>query len=126
MDNNNIINRYSDEELEEFKEMILDKLSKAEQELKFVQSQMTDMHEKGDSMNAGSWEHGSQNAELEKMTRIAARQQQFVKYLRNALIRIENKTYGICMATGKLIDKERLRLVPHATKSIEVKILRDK
>ncbi|MCO5247923.1 MAG: TraR/DksA C4-type zinc finger protein [Chitinophagales bacterium] len=111
--------RYSDAELEEFKELILDKLSKANDELEYYQEQIK---------NAGQGEHnfnnledGSITLERENMNQIASRLIKHIQHLEKALVRIENKTYGICRETGKLISKERLRAVPHATLSIEAK-----
>ena len=116
--------RYSDEELEEFKEIILKKLELAKND---YQQMMDTLSNKGgndvdDTMPTYKvLEEGSLNQTKEELTTMAARQQKFIQSLQAALVRIENKTYGICHATGKLIPKERLRAVPHATLSIEAK-----
>ena len=116
--------RYSDEELEEFKEIILKKLELAKND---YQQMMDTLSNKGgndvdDTMPTYKVrEEGSLNQTKEELTTMAARQQKFIQSLQAALVRIENKTYGICRATGKLIPKERLRAVPHATLSIEAK-----
>ena len=116
--------RYSDEELEEFKEIILMKLELAKND---YQQMMDTLSNKGvndvdDTMPTYKvLEEGSLNQTKEELTTMAARQQKFIQSLQAALVRIENKTYGICRATGKLIPKERLRAVPHATLSIEAK-----
>ncbi|MDD7080342.1 MAG: TraR/DksA C4-type zinc finger protein [Prevotella sp.] len=116
--------RYSDEELEEFKEIILKKLELAKND---YQQMMDTLSNKGgndvdDTMPTYKvLEEGSLNQTKEELTTMAARQQKFIQSLQAALVRIENKTYGICRATGKLIPKERLRAVPHATLSIEAK-----
>ncbi len=117
--------RYSDEELEEFKEIILKKLEKARADLKLLTEALTADGENGTNDTSPTFkvlEEGYQVLSKEENGRLAARQQKFIQNLENALIRIENKTYGICRATGKLIAKERLRIVPHATLSIEAKL----
>ncbi len=117
--------RYSDEELQEFKEIILKKLEKARNDLKMLTEAYTNMNEHGDSDTAPTFkvlEEGYHVLSKEENSRLAVRQQKFIKSLENALIRIENKTYGICRVTGKLIPKERLRVVPHATLSIDAKL----
>ncbi len=114
--------RYSDEELRQFKELIDDKLVKALQEIAFTREQMTEMNENSVNQQSGDWTDESTNhTEMEMLNNLLARQQQFIRNLENALLRIQNKTYGICTITGQLIDKNRLRLVPHATKSVEAK-----
>lgn len=116
--------RYTDEELNEFKEIILKKLELAKND---YQQMMDTLSNKGgndvdDTMPTYKvLEEGSLNQTKEELTTMAARQQKFIQSLQAALVRIENKTYGICRATGKLIPKERLRAVPHATLSIEAK-----
>ena len=118
-------NRYSDEELEEFRKIILDKLGKAHDDLKLLTESYTtgNDHDTNDtSPTFKVLEEGYQVFSKEENSKFAARQSKFIKALENALIRIENKTYGICRETGKLISKERLRAVPHATLSIEAKI----
>lgn len=116
--------RYSDEELEEFKQIILDKLDKARRDLKMLTDAYTNNNENGTNDTSPTFkvlEEGYQVLSKEENSKLALRQQKFIRSLENALIRIENKTYGICRVTGKLISKERLRLVPHATLSIEAK-----
>lgn len=115
--------RYSDEELQEFKTIILEKLDTARVELRNLQEQlMNSGNGTEDTSNTYvTLEEGSATLEKEQLSAMAARQRKFIDHLENALIRIENKTYGICRSTGKLIAKERLRLVPHATLSIEAK-----
>lgn len=112
--------RYSDSELEEFKELIDQKLEIARQQLDFYQQQLNDMADNPDAKVRGL-DDGTGTAENERLTNMATRQEKHIKHLENALIRIENKVYGICRETGKLISKERLRAVPHATLSIEAK-----
>ena len=111
--------RYSTEELKEFETILLDNLAKAEEELKkykdFISSNQ-------DSTQARfSEEDSSESEERETLIQLAARQSKHIGYLKNALIRIKNGTYGVCTQTGKLISKERLRLVPHTSLSIEAK-----
>lgn len=118
-------NRYSDEELEEFREIILKKLEKAKRDLKMLTDAYTFNNEHDTNDTSPTFkvlEEGYQVLSKEENSRLAARQDKFIKSLEAALIRIENKTYGICRATGKLIAKERLRSVPHATLSIEAKL----
>jgi RNA polymerase-binding protein DksA len=119
-----VINRYSDAELEEFKKIILDKLVKAQEELEFLQESILNPNANGtdDTIQANKLlDDNSSSAEKENLSRLADRQRKFISALEMALIRIENKTYGICRETGKLIAKERLKAVPHATLSIEAK-----
>ncbi|MCH8555091.1 MAG: TraR/DksA family transcriptional regulator [Schleiferiaceae bacterium] len=116
--------RYSDEELMEFREIILKKIEKAEQDLALLKEAFANDKNNGTDDTAPtfkSFEEGSETMSKEANSQLAARQEKFIRDLRNALIRIENKTYGICRVTKKLIAKERLRLVPHATLSIEAK-----
>lgn len=114
--------RYSDQDLLEFKELIDKKLAKAQEELDFTQKQIDELNENGFNQQGGDWyDDSTAHTDLELLQRMAARQQRHIQDLKNALLRIENKTYGICTITGKLISKERLRLVPHATKSIDGK-----
>jgi RNA polymerase-binding transcription factor DksA len=112
--------RYSDEELEEFRQLIQGKLDKAKQQLAFYQEQLSDMAESADAKIKGL-DDGIGTAESERLSNMAARQGKHIQHLENALLRIENKVYGICRVTNKLISKERLRAVPHATLSIEAK-----
>src|SRR5690606_39893210 len=116
--------RYSDDELAEFKELILGRLEAARKELGYLQGLITRKDEAGteDTENRFmNMEDGSGAMEREQLAQLASRQIQFINHLEKALIRIENKTYGICRVTGKLIEKARLRAVPHATLSIEAK-----
>ena len=112
--------RYSDEELEEFKVLITNKLEKAEEELQFYRSQLSDRADNQDSKVKGL-DDGIGTSETERLNTLAARQEKYLRHLQNALIRIDNKVYGICRESGKLISKERLKAVPHATLSINVK-----
>jgi DnaK suppressor protein len=117
-------NRYSDEELEEFKQIILKKLVKAHNDLKLLTESYTNGNEHDTNDTSPTFkvlEEGYQVFSKEENSKFAARQEKFIKSLENALIRIENKTYGICRVTGKLIPADRLRSVPHATLSIEAK-----
>lgn len=116
--------RYSDQELEEFKQIILDKLAKAKADLESLREAYTNNGENDINDTSPTFkvlEEGYQVLSKEENGRLAARQQKFIASLEAALVRIENKTYGICRETGKLIDKERLRVVPHATLSIDAK-----
>lgn len=118
-------NRYSDEELEEFKGIILKKLEKARKDLQLLTEAYTNSNENDTNDTSPTFkvlEEGYNVLSKEENSRLAARQQKFINSLENALIRIENKTYGICRVTGKLISKERLRSVPHATLSIDAKL----
>lgn len=119
--------RYSDAELAEFKDLILRKLETAKKELAYLQGLITRKDE-GD-MEDGRYmtmEDGSMSMEREQLSQMASRQITFIDHLEKAMMRIENKTYGICRVTGKLIDKARLRAVPHATLSIEAKQMMNK
>ncbi|MCC6816689.1 MAG: TraR/DksA family transcriptional regulator [Saprospiraceae bacterium] len=114
--------RYSDEELEEFKTLILEKLEFAKTELQGIEQQMMELRENMSDEQGGDWfDDSSIHTEIEFMTKLAERQRQFVQNLELALVRIKNKSYGICSVTGELIDKQRLLLVPHATKSVQAK-----
>lgn len=113
--------RYSDAELEEFKEILQNKLSETKSELLIVQNQLSQGGQSQQRTHS-MMEDSQMNAELEQLTQIARRYAVFIDNLEKALIRVENKTYGVCRATGKLIDKERLRVVPHATLSLEAKM----
>jgi len=119
-------NRYSDEELKEFKEIILQKLEKAQRDYDIFKSSIT--HGDGNDIEDTSptfkiLEEGAATLSKEEAGKLAQRQLKFIQHLQAALVRIENKTYGICRETGKLISKERLRAVPHATLSIDAKNL---
>ncbi len=119
--------RYSDEELNEFREIINKKLEEAREGLKLLTEAYTTQNANDTNDTSPSFkilEEGSQVLSKEENSQLAARQQKFIRDLENALIRIENKTYGVCRVTGKLISKERLRSVPHATLSIEAKMNR--
>ncbi len=116
--------RYSDEELNEFKQIILDKLDKAKKDYEILKSVVT----QGDSNDIQDTsptfkvlEEGASTLSKEEAGNLAQRQQKFIQHLQAALVRIEHKTYGICRETGKLIAKDRLRAVPHATLSMEAK-----
>lgn len=116
--------RYSDEELNEFREIILDKLNKAKQEYEGLRAAITNADGNDVTDTSPTFkvlEEGASTLSKEEAGRLAQRQMKFIQNLQSALIRIENKTYGICRETGKLIPKERLRAVPHATLSIEAK-----
>jgi DnaK suppressor protein len=121
--------RFSDEELKEFREIIMKKLEEARDGLKLLTEAYTTQNENDTNDTSPSFkilEEGSQVLSKEENGQLAARQQKFIRDLENALIRIENKTYGVCRVTGKLISKERLRSVPHATLSIEAKLNQNK
>lgn len=116
--------RYSDEELEEFKQIILSKLELAKRDYQQMMDTLSNKNgnDVDDTMPTYKiLEEGSMTQTKEELTTMAARQQKFIQALQAALVRIENKTYGICRVTGKLIPKERLRAVPHATLSIDAK-----
>lgn len=117
--------RYSDEELAEFKAIIMEKLSKAREDLKLLIEAYTNNSEHDTNDTSPTFkvlEEGQQVLSKEENSNLAQRQERFITNLENALVRIENKTYGICRVTGKLISKERLRAVPHATLSMEAKL----
>ena len=117
-------NRYSDKDLEEFKGLIEEKIEKAKEDLTLLKSSYMNNGNNGTedtSPTFKAFEEGSQTMSKEANTQLALRQEKFIRDLKNALIRIENKTYGVCRVTGKLIQKQRLILVPHATLSIEAK-----
>lgn len=117
--------RYSDEELEEFRNIIAGKLEKARDDLKMLTDAYSHANEHDTADTSPTFkvlEEGYQVLSKEENSRLASRQQKFINSLENALIRIENKSYGICRVTGELIPKERLRSVPHATLSIDAKL----
>ena len=117
-------NNYSDQALQEFKTIIEEKIAKAQKDLELIRSAyMNDGNNGTDdtSPTFKAFEEGSETMSKEANTQLAIRQEKFIRDLKNALIRIENKTYGVCRVTGKLISAERLKLVPHATLSIEAK-----
>jgi RNA polymerase-binding transcription factor DksA len=116
--------RYSDKDLAEFKELIKEKIQKAQNDLELIRSAYMNDHNNGTedtSPTFKAFDEGSEVMSKESNSQLAIRQEKFIRDLKNALIRIENKTYGVCRVTGKLINKERLKLVPHATLSIEAK-----
>lgn len=117
-------NRYSDEELEEFKAIIMGKLDKAQKDYDTLKSALS--HSDGnDTLDTSPTfkvlEEGAMVLSREETGKLAQRQQKFIQHLKGALVRIQNKTYGVCRESGKLISKERLRAVPHATLSIDAK-----
>jgi RNA polymerase-binding transcription factor DksA len=117
-------NRYSDAELEEFRKIIQEKIDKAQEQLELIESAYKNDSNNGTddtSPTFKAFDEGSEVMSKEANSQLAIRQEKFIRDLKNALIRIENKTYGICRVTGKLINPERLKLVPHATLSIEAK-----
>ena len=118
--------RFSDADLAEFKEIIVKKIAKAQADLELIKSAyMNDLNNGTDdtSPTFKAFEEGSETMSKEANSQLAIRQEKFIRDLKNALFRVENKTYGVCKVTGKLISKERLRVVPHATMSIEAKNL---
>jgi len=117
--------RYADSELQEFKGIILEKLRVAKEELGLLTQSLSSPNNNGTDDTAGTYktlEDGSATLEKESINQLASRQKKFIENLESALVRIENKTYGVCRETGKLIPKERLRAVPHATLSMEAKL----
>tara|TARA_B100001989_G_scaffold253160_1_gene238511 strand:- start:308 stop:694 length:387 start_codon:yes stop_codon:yes gene_type:complete len=124
MEKEDLVVRYSDKDLESFRIIIEEKISKAQRDLELIRSAYMNDGNNGTEDTAPTFkafEEGSQTMSKEANTQLAIRQEKFIRDLKNALIRIENKTYGICRVTGKLISKQRLKLVPHATLSIEAK-----
>ncbi|MCL7755091.1 TraR/DksA family transcriptional regulator [Polaribacter sp. Z022] len=116
--------KYSEEDLQEFKEIILKKKARAEEDLAYLKSAYKNDANNGTedtSHSFKSFDEGSEVMNKEANVQLAIRQEKFIRDLNNALLRIENGTYGVCRVLGKLIQKERLRLVPHATLSIEAK-----
>jgi RNA polymerase-binding transcription factor DksA len=117
--------RFSDAELEEFRVIIQGKIDKAEEDLRILREQFTNNMDNGTEDTSPifkSFEEGSETMSKEANAQLAARQEKFLRDLRAAIVRIENKTYGICRVTGNLIEKDRLKLVPHATMSMEAKM----
>ena len=115
---------YTEKELEEFKELINQKIESAEEDLSLLVAAYSNASDNGTddtSPTFKAFEEGSTTLSRDENRKLAERQEKFIRNLGNALIRIENKTYGVCRITGKLISKERLKLVPHATLSIEAK-----
>ncbi len=116
--------KYSDKELAEFKAIIEEKIKQAEKELHFLEAAYKNDSDNGTddtSPTFKSYDEGSSTMSKEQNVKLAIRQEKFIRDLNNALLRIENKVYGVCRVTGKLINKERLKLVPHATLSMEAK-----
>ena len=116
--------RYSDADLQEFRQLIQDKIDKAEKDLLLIKESFINDQNNGTddtSPTFKAFEEGAETLSKEQNSILAGRQEKFVRDLKHALIRIQNKTYGICRVTGKLIPKERLMAVPHATLSIEAK-----
>ena len=121
-------NRYSDLELQEFKELILEKIRMAREELTILTQSLNQSNLNGTDDTASAYktlEDGSATLEKESINQLAARQRKFIDSLESALVRIENRSYGLCRETGKLIPKERLMAVPHATLSVEAKMRQD-
>jgi RNA polymerase-binding protein DksA len=119
--------RYSREDLAEFEQIIQDKLTAARKEVAFIKETLSRKNDSGTDNTASSskvLEDGADTAEKESLNQLASRQMKFIQQLENALVRIKNGTYGICIGTGKLIPKERLRAVPHTQHSIEAKMAR--
>ncbi len=117
--------RYSEEELKEFEELIAQKLEQSRKELNYIKQALSKRNDSGTDNTSGTsklLEDGADTTEKENLSQLAARQQKFTQQLENAMIRIKNGTYGICIDTGKLIPKERLRAVPHTQHSIEAKL----
>lgn len=119
--------RYSDQELEEFRVLIENKLDHAKEQLRNLQEQILDITENTGDEHGGDWvDDSSTNSEVELLNTMAIRQRKFITDLENALIRIRNKTYGICVISGELIDKRRLMAVPTTTKSLSAKTEQNK
>jgi RNA polymerase-binding transcription factor DksA len=121
--------RYSEEELKEFEELIQSKLENTRSELNYIKETLSKRNDSGTDNTAGTsklLEDGADASERENLSQLAARLQKYAIQLENALIRIKNGTYGVCIDTGRLIPKERLRLVPHTQQTIEAKLRRAK
>ena len=117
-------NRYSDKELQEFKDLILGKVKEAQDDYNLLVGSLSHNDDHGTNDTGRTFnmmEDGSETLSREELAQLAARQEKFINNLQAALVRIENKTYGICRVNGTLIQKERLKLVPHATMSIDAK-----
>ena len=126
---NKVKNRYGDAELNEFREIIETKLVEAKEDLLILKGSLSHKDDHGTDDTGRSFnmmEDGAETLMREENAQLAARSEKFIKNLENALIRINNKTYGVCRKTGKLISKERLKLVPHATLSIEAKEMQNR
>lgn len=114
--------RYTDSELQEFKQLIDEKLANSRSELSGIEQQMMELRDNMADEQGGDWfDDSSIHTEIEFLTKMAERQRQFIQNLEMALVRIRNKSYGICTVTGELIERQRLLLVPHATKSVKAK-----
>lgn len=122
MENNEEKVRYSDEELKEFEAIINEKLDKAYKELNYIKESLSKRNDSETSSSSKIMEDGAETIEKESLNQLASRQHKFISQLEHALVRIKNGTYGICIETGKLIPKERLRAVPHTQHSIEAKL----
>ena len=121
-DKTGTITRYSDADLEEFKAIIDKKLEKSKEEFEYLQQQILEITENSGDDHGGDWmDDSTTNNDMEFLNNMAIRQRKYIQDLENALVRIRNRSYGICSVTGKLIDKRRLLVVPTATKSVEVK-----
>lgn len=119
--------RYSEEELKEFEDILLEKLEGTRKELNYIKETLSKRNDSGTDNTAGTnkqIEDGADTSERENLSQLAARLQKYATQLENALIRIKNGTYGVCIDTGKLIPKERLRVVPHTQQTIEAKLRR--
>lgn len=120
--------RYSDEELAEFESIILDKLQKAKTELDYIKESLSRKNDESTDNtinNINTLEDSAEALEKENLNQLAGRQVKFIQQLEAALVRIKNKTYGVCVDTGKLISKDRLKAVPHTRHSIEAKLKQD-
>lgn len=120
-------NRYSEEELREFEELIRGKLDSTMTELNYIKGSLSKKNDSGTDMTGGTskaLEDGADTSERENLSQLAARLQKYATQLENALVRIKNGTFGVCVDTGKLIPKERLRVVPHTQQTIEAKLKR--
>lgn len=120
-------NRYSEEELREFEELIRGKLDSTMTELNYIKGSLSKKNDSGTDMTGGTskaLEDGADASERENLSQLAARLQKYATQLENALVRIKNGTFGVCVDTGKLIPKERLRVVPHTQQTIEAKLKR--
>ena len=128
MNTNEGTQRYSREELTEFENIILEKLTNARREVAFMKDTLSRKNDSGTDNTASPTkvlEDGADTAEKENLNQLASRQMKFIQQLENALIRIKNGTYGVCIVTGKLIPKDRLRAVPHTQHTIEAKLQRN-
>lgn len=120
-------NRYSEEELREFEELIRGKLNSTMNELNYIKGTLSKKNDSGTDLTGGTskaLEDGADASERENLSQLAARLQKYATQLENALVRIKNGTYGVCVDSGKLIPKERLRVVPHTQQTIEAKLKR--